>query len=61
MVVVNPPTLDAEGNEVRLHLFALQQLLLCNCCPVLRVNREVCAAINVKARDLPSSLVYSLF
>lgn len=28
VVVVNPPTLDAEGNEVRLHLFAWQHLLL---------------------------------
>lgn len=31
VVVVNPPTLDAEGNEVRLHLFALQALLLHTC------------------------------
>ena len=32
VVIVNPSTLDAEGNEVQLHMFALQQLALCMCC-----------------------------
>ena len=50
VVVVNPPTLDAEGNEVRLRAFALQQLLLCNRCAVLRVSCGFGAAVDVKSQ-----------